>query len=85
MYYILTFDSTSNAIQAEAAFKKAEIPQKTIPVPREISSSCGLAIRFMPEDKDRVYKELIEGEKISISTIYEFKKDESGNNLVEKL
>lgn len=85
MYYILTFENTTNAIQAESAFKKAEIKQKTIPVPREISSSCGLAIRFNPEDKDKVLNELIEPEKILISAMYEFKKDESGNNLVEKL
>lgn len=41
---VLTFDSVNYAMQAEKAFKEDEVEFKTIPTPREISSSCGLSI-----------------------------------------
>mgnify|MGYP001020327517 CR=1 FL=1 len=41
--YLLTFHSTSGAIAVERFCKKHKIPGRLIPVPREISASCGLA------------------------------------------
>lgn len=84
-YIILTFDSTSFAIQAEAQFKTHTINFKTIPVPREISTSCGLAIRFEVEDLETVEAELIKTSKITISGIYSFIKDENGNKTIERI
>jgi len=49
---ILLFDSTSEALLAEKLLKRAEIPYKMIPVPRHISSDCGVCIRFFAPDRE---------------------------------
>lgn len=49
-YYILAFDTTTDAMQAEKLAKN-EIPAAIMPVPREISSGCGLALRFLDPDE----------------------------------
>ena len=41
--YLLTFFNTSGAIAVERFCKEREIPGRLIPVPREISASCGLS------------------------------------------
>jgi hypothetical protein len=53
-FCIVLFDSTSEALLAEKLFKKAGIPHKVIPVPRNISSDCGVCVRFFAPDTDRV-------------------------------
>jgi len=53
-FQIILFDSTSEALLAEKLFKKAGIPHKIIPVPRHISSDCGVCIRFFSSDTERV-------------------------------
>lgn len=41
--YLLTFYNTSGAIAVEKFCKEHAIPGRLIPVPREISASCGLS------------------------------------------
>ena len=41
--YLLTFYNTSGAIAVERFCKEHQIPGRLIPVPREISASCGLS------------------------------------------
>lgn len=50
-YYVALFDSVTHAMKAEKILKISGIPHKIIPVPREISSDCGVCIRF---DKDSI-------------------------------
>ena len=52
-YYIMAFDTTTDAMQAEA-YAKDRIPSTIMPVPREISSGCGLALRFMETDEQSI-------------------------------
>lgn len=40
---IITFQSTSDAMAAEKVFREHGFSGRTIPVPRQISASCGLA------------------------------------------
>lgn len=42
--------STSHAIRAEKLLKRAGIPCKMIPVPRNISSDCGVCVRVLRGD-----------------------------------
>ena len=49
--YLLTFFNTS-AIAVERFCKEHEIPGRLIPVPREISASCGLSWAVLQEEKD---------------------------------
>jgi len=55
-YNYMTFKSVSYAMKVEAALKKQNVKHKIIPVPRSISSSCGLCVRFCDEDLDTIKK-----------------------------
>lgn len=46
---VITFHTTAEAIALEAICKKESIPGRLIPVPRQISSDCGLSF-CMPSD-----------------------------------
>jgi len=48
--YYITFHSVSDSLALERQVKKQGLDWlKLVPVPREISSSCGVAARFDPE------------------------------------
>ena len=46
MEYIATFFSHFGAVQFSRHLKQLDIPHKTMPVPRQLSSSCGSCVRF---------------------------------------
>jgi hypothetical protein len=43
-FVVLLFNSVSHAMMAEKILKKEGIPHKLIPVPRHISSDCGVCL-----------------------------------------
>lgn len=45
-YGVVLFNTTSSAMQAEAVLSRREVSIRMIPTPRELSSDCGIAIRF---------------------------------------
>lgn len=51
-YYLYTFESTHGAI-ASHKLLGAEMNAVMMPVLREISASCGMAVRISPEDRDK--------------------------------
>ena len=53
-YGYITFKSVSYAMKFETALKNYDIKIKIIPVPRSISSSCGLCVRFDLNDMDKI-------------------------------
>jgi len=58
-YVVFLFPSVSYALKAEKILKAAGIAHKLIPVPRHISSDCGVCVRIT-EDKQRdVERELL--------------------------
>lgn len=71
---VITFKSTHYAIQADSAFKNEEISYRTIPTPREITKSCGLAIRFNLEDIEKV-KDIIDKNKLETEGLFKVVKD----------
>jgi hypothetical protein len=44
--YVALFNSVSHVMKAEKLLIAAQIPIKIIPVPKSISSDCGVCIRF---------------------------------------
>ena len=50
-YAVILLPSTSHAIHAETALRAAGIGCKLIPVPRHISSDCGVCLRIAREDQ----------------------------------
>jgi hypothetical protein len=61
--------SIHNVMKAEKILKTEGIPFDTIPVPKEISSDCGMAILAVSRDKSRVRRVLTEN-RIDIKGIY---------------
>ena len=59
-YGVVLFQSTSGALMAEKLLKKEGITYKIIPVPRHLSSDCGVCIRFASHDEPVVRKALAE-------------------------
>lgn len=53
-YYVILFKSISYALKAEKILKAEGIPHKLIPVPREISSDCGVCLRFEEKFQDQI-------------------------------
>lgn len=45
-YQVVLFNSVSYALKSEKLLKNHKIPLKLIPVPKKISSNCGVCIRF---------------------------------------
>lgn len=51
---VVLFDSTHQALRAEAVLKEAGIPHAVINTPREFSVDCGISLRIGLGDRDRV-------------------------------
>lgn len=68
-YNYMTFKSVSYAMKVEAALKKHDVKFKIIPVPRSISSSCGLCVRFYKEDLE-ILKSIVADNSLVYENIY---------------
>lgn len=51
---VITFHTTTEAIAMESACLKEGIPGRLIPVPRQISSGCGLSWAMPPDWKEKM-------------------------------
>ncbi len=49
---IITFEATAAAMEAELHFLEHGLPGRMIPVPQEITASCGLAWKSTPESRE---------------------------------
>lgn len=56
---IFTFPSTHHALKAEQVLKSTPFKTTIIPVPRELTSLCGLAIKVDPEHRVAVEETLV--------------------------
>lgn len=56
VYMVALFQSVSGAMKAETALKKESASFKIIPVPKHISSECGICIRFSSDDEAVIEK-----------------------------
>lgn len=83
IYGVITFKSTHHTIQAEGFLEDRGLDFKTIPTPREISKSCGLALLFDLRDLDMV-KDVLEQDSITIDSVYKYIKNRE-NSRAEKI
>ncbi|MBC7234488.1 MAG: DUF3343 domain-containing protein [Chloroflexi bacterium] len=58
-YGVVLVYTTSAALQGEKALQRAGLVVKLIPVPREFSSDCGIALRFLWSEREAVEQALI--------------------------
>lgn len=69
MYGVVLFHSTAHAIRGEKVLTRAGFKIKMIPTPRQLSSDCGMALRFDRTDEEGVTAALGEY-KVPIHGIY---------------
>ena len=67
-YGVVLFYSTSGAIRAEKLTKEAGLRVKLIPVPRQLSSDCGVCLRFEWTDTNQV-SSILDGAQIEFEEI----------------
>lgn len=68
-FYVATFHSVSQALRFEKLLQQRQLTVKMIPVPRIISSSCGIAARFALEDLEAVAS-LFTGGQAEADSVY---------------
>lgn len=82
--YIVAFNSTHHAIRTDKVLNEKNLKVTTLPTPREISSSCGISVRFLKEDMDTVLDSLEENE-ILYNGIFKVNRIDGGQKEVIKL
>jgi len=68
-YGVVIFHTTSAVMRAEKVLMNESLNIKLIPTPREISSDCGIALRF-DWDKEQNVKKILDEANIETAGIY---------------
>ncbi len=66
---VAIFHSIHRVMKAEKVLKSAGADILLIPVPRQLNADCGLAIRYAPQEGDRVAK-ILRDEGLAPSELY---------------
>jgi hypothetical protein len=80
--YVAIFHSIHRVLKAEKILKKEHVDFLLIPVPRQLTSDCGLALRFHPLVKDKLFATLADNDLLPaelhqyVHGIYQLKKSE---------
>ena len=53
-YNVILFKSVSYALKAEKILKNEKLPHTLIPVPKHISSDCGVCLRIQVDARDKI-------------------------------
>jgi hypothetical protein len=68
-YSVVLFPTNSAALKAEKTLLHTGIPIKLIPVPRQLSSDCGVALRFAQSEEARL-REILKENNVPISSVH---------------
>ena len=68
-YAVILVYSTSHAIRAEHVLNQAGISSKLIPVPRHLSSDCGVCLRVERTDV-KAARRALEASKVEIEEVH---------------
>jgi len=66
---VAIFHSIHRVMKAEKVLKQAGADFLLIPVPRQLTSDCGLAIRYAPAERERV-EEVLSREGLQPAELY---------------
>jgi hypothetical protein len=84
-YFVVTFPSVHHAIKTESKLKgKADFIIRLVPVPREISSSCGVAAKINNAQLVEI-KGLFAANELEYDCIYLYDKPRQKPILVDKI
>jgi hypothetical protein len=81
---IMTFHTTYHALNFEKVLKRQGIDVKLIPVPRDLSSSCGSAARFYFKDREKALA-LSKEYCIELDELYEREEERGKPSLLDRL
>jgi hypothetical protein len=59
LYFVMLFKAVSYALKAEKILKQEGVPHKLIPIPKHISSDCGICLRFDPTLQSKIEAALL--------------------------
>lgn len=71
-YGVFTFKSTAHALKAERVLKNASAEFLMMPTPRQISTSCGLAVKVF-SDTMPTYHEILLNNRVEVDGAYNIK------------
>ncbi len=71
---ILIFRGTHQVLSAEKFLKRAGVPMRLIPVPRSLTSDCGLAIRIPASGRERA-REVLAGASVLPYSVHMLRKE----------
>jgi hypothetical protein len=82
-YFMITFPSVHHALRFESRMKETGISFQLVPVPREISSSCGVAARvnFV---KESVLIDAVNNLQLDYDSIYIYNRPKEKPRMVKK-
>lgn len=66
-YDVILFKAVSYALKAEKILKKEGLPHKLIPVPKHISSDCGVCLMIHRDVKEKILAAL--GQKVDMDDV----------------
>lgn len=69
-YAVILVDSTSHAMRIEHVLAMIKLETKMVPVPRHLSSDCGVCVRVRREDIPAIRQQL-EKNKVAYNEIVE--------------
>ena len=72
--FVAIFHSIHKVLKAEKILKSAHVDFLLIPVPRQLTADCGLALRFSPEVKDELLA-VLAGENLVPVELHQRKAD----------
>lgn len=67
---VILFHTNSSALRTEKILVKGGLTVKLIPTPREFSSDCGVALRFVWSDESQV-RAILNSANVEVSSIHE--------------
>ena len=70
LYSVVLVPSVSHALRAEKLLQRAGMPCKLIPVPRHLSSDCGVSVRIETADVERALQAL-EGGSLDVEGVHQ--------------
>ncbi|MFC1504323.1 DUF3343 domain-containing protein [Spirochaetota bacterium] len=73
IYCIIIFNTSYHALKAEQILKELNNKFKIIPVPREFSSNCGVALRI-PWDKNEKVVSLLRSKNVRIEEVHRWER-----------
>lgn len=82
--YIVSFNSTHHAIRTDKMLSESGVTSTTLPTPREITASCGISIRFLYNDIEKV-SQILKENNVEFKGIFKITRLEDGRKEVSKI